>query len=239
MLQRILVLTALTTALAGAATGADFFATGSVGITDQMSEFDKDIVYADDQYRGSLDVAHGNLSYRLNVGARLADRFELSLNYEMIDAVAEADDEHAGVYDISGTAVYLGADLVLGGGESIEGSLGFGVGLFDADGSIEAFGEPYDPENPADFEYTVADVSGDGLYVDVHAGVNLYLTDHVFLRPSLEGRILAIDEPEVTIDDSQRPDGVDPRPEDLSPAADDFELDYSGMVVRLSLGYFF
>lgn len=239
MRQRFLVVLALTLALAASAHALDWWALGGVSINDQMSEFNKDIVYTADQYQGTLDVAHGNLSYRLSVGARVNQLLQLSVNYELLDAVAEADDERNGLYDLSGTAVYLSADLVLGDDEGLEGALGFSIGLFDVDGSFEAFGEAYDPDDPAGFEYTVADVSGDGLYVDVHASVDLDLARNVFLRPSIEGRVLTVTEPDVTIDDDARPEGVDPRPENVDPAGDDFELDYSGMVVRLGLGYRF
>ena len=223
---------------AAAAGAAEPWATAGASICDQLSGFDKSIAYVGDQYLGTLDVSHGEFTYRAAVGARFLGLLDVGLNYEIIDASADADDDVSGTYDLSGTAVYLTADGVFAG-ESLEGFVGVGLGWFDLDGSIEAFGEAYDPEDPADFEYTPADVSGDAIYLDVHAGVNLDLAGRFFLRPSLEARVLSVSDPEVTIDDSQRPAGVDPRPGDLPAAREDFALDYGGMLVRVSLGYRF
>lgn len=237
MPQRVLIIVALAV-LAMPATADVWFSAG-VGLCDQMSEFDKDVIYTADQYQNTIDVHHGGLSYRVGAGAALTSWLDGGLQVELLRSRTTADDNRQGTYSLDGVAIYATTDAVLARRGSRTFSLGVGLGHFSVSGDLEAFGEPFDPEQPAGFEHTPATLDGSATYLDVHAAMTFDVGRSLFLRPSLEARLMAVSDPEVSIDDSRRPAGVDPRPEGLDPAADSFELDYTGMVVRLELGYRF
>ncbi|MEZ4386698.1 MAG: hypothetical protein R3D98_03825 [Candidatus Krumholzibacteriia bacterium] len=223
----------------GLASAAGYHVTVGAAVCDQMSGFDKDVIYYGDQYRNAIDVHHGGLSYRLAAGSRVATWLDLGLAVEALRSRATADAGLGGTYDLDGMAVYGIADLVVARLGRREIIVGLGLGRFSMSGDIEAYGEPFDPEEPAGFEYTPATVDGTGTLLDVHAAVALDLGRSFTLRPGLAARLLRVSKPEVSIDDGRRPAGVDPRPADVPPAGDDFTLDYSGMVFRLELGYRF
>lgn len=238
MSLRLLLILALASLHAASGQASPWVSAG-VAVCDQMSEFDKDVIYFDDQYRNTIEVHHGGMSYRMGAGASVASWLDVGLHLEFLRSRTTADDNRQGTYRLDGTAVLATVDATVARPGRHAFKLGVGLGHFSVSGDIEAFGQPFDPEQPAGFEYTPAGIEGSATYLDVHAAMEFDLGRSLFLRPSLGARVMTVDDPEVRIDDDRRPAGVDPRPAGLEPADDSFELDYSGMVVRLELGYRF